>query len=728
MAECGGTRAAGVWPLLGLVLALGCAEDSRVRERDAGDAAVAADVVLAGDGDAWDEEVTPPDSVSLPDAVTAPSPCGPCPPARPHCDPVSETCRGCVWPRDCPGIGQRCIDGACVLALPCTSDKLCAPVAGVCAQGRCADCNSVKDCQLGQDCLADTCVPRLAPCKESAQCESGKCGPGETCLECIQDGDCPKGQYCLDGLCSADACAAGETGCVPGQPGVRRVCSDRGDGWVPTPCVLAGHVCQDGACKPGACVPGAVACDGLTRTVCSDGGQHMVPLENCGGKGQTCADGACVALQCQPGAPSCVGGKLGTCNANGTTLTAVGCADGATCEDGACVPALCAPGTLWCEGSKQLLCVSGTQTQVLGDCASQGQVCVAGSCLTPLCTPDTLACAGAQLQYCDPSGTNWQTAWWCAGPTPLCADGQCVGASCQIGQTKCHGKSVLTCQPDQLGWSQSPCPFGQVCGKTTTCVPQLCKTPPPSALGVVKLNAFAPRPPEEGCDLLGNGKPDNKLAAATHLFDDLQAKLANAVASGALLVVLRAPGWTSTGAPFAIEVHRGEVDPATKGCDLTREDGGCKVRLDPDGVDLAAATTAVCPAVDVLEKASVTGQKLKASAGQAGLRLPLPVVNRWVEIQLQGLRIEGGVKGSTSWKGGDLSLCGAFDRAAFVAALEALPAEAYGKWGVGKASFLATVDKELQADIDTDGDGNPDAVSAAFAVSAVPAVISGLAW
>ncbi|MBN1946141.1 MAG: hypothetical protein JW797_10720 [Bradymonadales bacterium] len=99
------------------------------------------------------------------------------------CEEVRPTPVECSGPNDCP-------------------DPL------VCEQGRCvmpmtSPCEDEGDCQPGETCVDDVCVPQPIECTSRAQCEADEeCVDGTCRTLCDTQEDCPPDQLCLGGLCS----------------------------------------------------------------------------------------------------------------------------------------------------------------------------------------------------------------------------------------------------------------------------------------------------------------------------------------------------------------------------------------------------------------------------------------------------------------------------------------------------------------------------------------------
>jgi hypothetical protein len=95
-----------------------------------------------------------------------------------------------------------------------------------CVEGDGLECLDDEDCDKGEMCVDNECVPGLE-CVEDEDCELGeicldnKCVPD---LECIDNEDCDLGDICLDNVCRADPDIFCDEGLCAQSPALRAEC------------------------------------------------------------------------------------------------------------------------------------------------------------------------------------------------------------------------------------------------------------------------------------------------------------------------------------------------------------------------------------------------------------------------------------------------------------------------------------------------------------------------
>lgn len=681
---------------------------------------VATDALAQADG------AGPLDGAGQVDAAT--TGCSACTGAAPLCDPDTGKCVGCILPSDCSGLGARCLAGVCRPPIPCTNDAGCALAGGVCDGTGCIGCKDDAGCKDGRVCKAGHCVPTPKDCAGPGDCGAGsQCNAAAgQCAQCLGDADCDLKQHCAAGLCLPDVCEAGQSQCRAGAPTQRRVCTDNGSGFVQVDCPITA-VCEQGVCVKSACVFGNVACDGTKRVVCSDSGLFEYATEDCAEKAMGCDNGACKPWICEPGTAFCQKGGVAKCDVTGTKWNSEGCFGGQLCIDGQCTYAVCKPGELLCEGDSLVQCLGGVKTAEVADCKASGQVCEAGVCAKPVCQPGALTCEGQEVLTCSLKGTHWTHVKFCAAPTPYCTEGKCIHKVCLKGQKTCDGDAILTCKDDELGYDSVSCPQGQLCGAGFKCVTTTCQVPGTWSDNVQKVSSLASASLAQSCDLNGDGKLDNALASVIALLGNIDGELATAIGDGSLLVLFHAPDWTTDGKLFGLGVHSGALDPANKGCSLVSPSANCSYRVSAKGLNLAAPTTGPCPSLNVLDKSAVSSGQLLGKGTAGNLTLPLALFGTKVDLPLKMVQIHGAVTDAKSWKTtSDGKLCGAVVKADLDKAIDAIPDAVFVQMGLDKATVKGLLTSLLKPDIDTDGNGTPDAISAAFKMGTVAGKITGV--
>ncbi|HKO52925.1 MAG TPA: hypothetical protein VJV79_34690 [Polyangiaceae bacterium] len=237
-----------------------------------------------------------------------------------RCDDASGTCLGSVCiPGEfsCSGTRVSTCDGLGSKWLPSTTD--CATQGKVCLNGSCEKptCTASTTFCRGNDLLQ--CDPTGARSTLSRTCR-----PGIEHCELT-----PAGLYAF---CVLDACVAGEKVCVGNEiktcnangslPAVGTACSNE-------------EFCENATCKPLGCVPGALSCKDKNIYNCEPNGP-MLYTECSAGEACLALVGnadlppefnpnvvTCMPLSCPPGQTGCFLNKLGTCAADGASLSEV---------------------------------------------------------------------------------------------------------------------------------------------------------------------------------------------------------------------------------------------------------------------------------------------------------------------------------------------------------------------------------------------------------------------
>ncbi len=187
----------------------------------------------------------------------------------------------CETSRDCDP-GQRCVASdrpfhVCQLDVEtqCKANSYC-PQGQVCGvDGQCRDaCSTLRDCVQGQVCVSGTCADPSELTPEGALASAGSdAGVPASGLPCSFNSDCPSPLQCRSGVCGAECRTTVD--CAPG------LACDNSRCVVPLACSLgdagsdprAGGPClYSSQCPaPLACVHGYCSCECLGATDCSPG-------------------------------------------------------------------------------------------------------------------------------------------------------------------------------------------------------------------------------------------------------------------------------------------------------------------------------------------------------------------------------------------------------------------------------------------------------------------------
>ena len=268
-------------------------------------------------------------------------------------------------------------------------------------------CTTNADCDDGNPCTTDTCIPGTGLCQSTpapngTPCDDqNACTVGGTC----QSGACGTPVVCNDGNpCSTDVCnpATGACTSLPrvcddGNPCTTDTCSAATGGCVFTP-APAGTACNDGdLCTTG---DTCVSIPGSTTPICQGAPK--------------CADAdPCTADTCDAATGACVNTPILCDDANPCTADA--------CVGGACVSTPIATGSVCDDGN---LCTTGGTCQPdpftgAATCTSMPVSCDDGdACTGDSCDPTTGGCVHLTLAQSEvPNGFHFTTASSMTWPT-----------------------------------------------------------------------------------------------------------------------------------------------------------------------------------------------------------------------------------------------------------------------------------------------------------------------
>ena len=238
--------------------------------------------------------------------------------------------------------------------------------------------------------------------------------------------------------------------------------------------------------------------------------------------------------------------------------------------------------------------------------------------------------------------------------------------------------------------------------------------------GVQKITSIAIAASGAGCDLTGDGVPDNSFAALASI---LGSQLGTAVEDGSLVILFDPKAWKTNGTAFQINLYTGKSDPTSSGCSGTA--AGCKYQVAASSYDTDnGCTPPNCPVQVAFSNAKIVSLKLNASAPK--FPLTLSVGSSPLTITISKVAIEGQVSTATQWqttKNG--VLCGAVTETDLMAAIDATPDEAFASIG-GKTQAKSLIGMLLKKDVAINS-ALPNAYSMALNFETKSAVITGVA-
>lgn len=626
-------------------------------------------------------------------------------------------------------------------------------------QGAASDAagDATQDVAAVPDSVADSPALADAVSTTDAGCSKGQLiciGPATAAL-CNENGtfdDIPCGEFatCSNGKCKIQICAAGKSSC----DGTKiSACTATGTAaTVVQDCADKQLLCEGAKCLPKLCEGGSKHCDGETATICSPGGTAWLKIADCAASNAACKLGNCAAIPCAPGGFGCendnvvqcagttwtavqdckteskvcaagkcqktlcnvgefdcVGGNYVTCEAPGLDWTyPVPCPGTTKCAPGiGCLPgaAICQADDTGCDGSQPVDCDTTGKATVLGeDCTKTNQVCTGGSCKPKLCQPAELSCQNNSAVACNDAGSDWLPVDKCGAK--VCDKGGCVAKVCGQGQTLCAGGQLAVCAAT---WQPTACPVDQVCSQGQ-CTLASCKLEAPTG-SVLTIQSLPFANLAQACDLNDDKKPDAKLGALAQL---TQAG-ASAQAALGLVRVLELAGWPNA---TTVALLPAAVTPEQAWSKCPGPD--CALSVLADAYDVQA-TLPICPARSLLQGVVYDPGSGKLTGGGVGslIYVPLQVGVLGVEIPIFGAKLQGQlveVAGAPSTFEG--VLCGAVSQESLFTALQNLPDAAFAGLPTGKAQFAKLLTQLVPPDLDLDGDGKPESVSAAFVVKA----------
>jgi len=215
-----------------------------------------------------------------------------CDPGKVSCDGTRvQTCNafGSAWQpgsMDCAADGKICSNGTC-------KKQVCSPTHGFCQDGSVYSCDS-----------SGTVATLSQTCSVSEHCATYGGGSYAYC----KTNDCQAGDpVCADNMikvCNADGTL----------PATGTACADT-------------QICENAQCKDRPCVPGNYFCKGADVYYCDFNSPYIFLSQTCEADTSCKASGtsgaSCAPLACSPTAAACVGDKIGTCGADGQSLSAV---------------------------------------------------------------------------------------------------------------------------------------------------------------------------------------------------------------------------------------------------------------------------------------------------------------------------------------------------------------------------------------------------------------------
>jgi hypothetical protein len=295
---------------------------------------------------------------------------------------------------------KSCHDGDAYL---CSTDGSSLSVYASCTDGEVCDEDSGA-------CLPQRCEPLKVTCQglRAVTCNASGSDWLKDSLDCAaQD------KVCMAGRCEERTCLANSTFCAQGRIDIFQCDLNGVDYSVSATCRPGFDHCEltasgsNASCVPDTCVAGQKLCDGYVLKTCNADGSRPKQGKACG-KGQVCENAQCKSVGCSQGTLFCKDNDVYECEPSGPVLSET-CGPARAClalipdpepsfevnrELTTCAFLPCPPGEIRCIGNKLGTCSADgvSLSTVTEDCALNGQVCSAATdctlngqlvCLTP---------------------------------------------------------------------------------------------------------------------------------------------------------------------------------------------------------------------------------------------------------------------------------------------------------------------------------------------------------
>ncbi|MFT7625280.1 MAG: hypothetical protein ACI9WU_004471, partial [Myxococcota bacterium] len=281
-----------------------------------------------------------------------------------------------------------------------------------------------------------------------------------------------------------------------------------------------------------------------------------------------------------------------------------------------------------------------------------------------------------------------------------------------------------TCENGQCIKQPSACPNGcldgQFCNQDGNCTTSNCVLPSTFTDMAQKTDTLVLPDGEHGCDINGDGVVDNKLGVILKLLANTNAQIDLQIAQGEFTWLFEAPGFNSDGDPFLVSAMSGEL--ADPNCSPTAPTANC----DYAAWDSAFSwgPDAICPAAFELEVAVNNGTM--NNLGEETITITLPFLSgQPLTFDVMKVTLEAQIVGDQTWDATTTAmLCGAVPGPTLKTIIEQMPQYLFDDVGLTKDDAKGLVDTQL--DVDVNGDGFADSLSAATQLSTIPGRIIGI--
>jgi hypothetical protein len=650
-------------------------------------------------------------------------------------------------------VGKCLINGICAKSgekHPDNQCKFCNPAKDSFAwsQQQFSPCNDGNSCTVNDHCFDGSCLGDTAICSDDNPCTTDVCNEEIGCLFppaniACDDGDpCSALDFCEEGECKGGPAPP----CGDDNPCTLDFCqSGKGCFYMKLddlPCddenaCTVGDMCIDGACLSGTETPVCDDWNDCTDDVCDFLVGCVFPLNGnpcCINDVNICDDDdACTIDTCNVDTGQCIYlPNEGSCtDANACT------------ENDACTEGICLGEDVDCDDDNPCtldFCHKTTgciHEGVNAECDDDSVCTLNDQCQNGLCTGLPLNCNDYNLcttDSCDPvTGCHNDFSEAPCDDLDLCtANDTCLDGIC-IGTPKtCDDSNVCTndsCDPNsgcQNLFSNLPCDDLDACTDGDHCQGGVCIPgevicvscdyefgDAVNRVAIMQISTDAKV--GHALDLNNDGKMDNSMAGIGGLAND---PLQGALDKGDVHLLMEHHELKTDGNVYPLGLFVGELGPGFEQCDFSTAYCGYVA-------DEAALDAEDCVPMVLFDNASIFNGKLVA--GGQGYQFPwqIPLSEEtMLDITLFAARIEADVViqgGLITAMNGIIG--GAIPKASFLDAIDAVPAE---QLPLPKDMIVQLIQGLVINDIDTDGNGAPDAASIAIQFEAIAAGITGL--
>jgi hypothetical protein len=304
---------------------------------------------------------------------------------------------------DCADAGETCTDGECHVPTCKRGQKFCHDEDVYLCELDGRTSSPLVTCQAGEACDPELaacrpkiCEPGMSTCDGTVirTCDASGTHFFPNSFDCAEDG-----KMCVAGSCGTPVCEPIQRSCQDGDvyqcdaEGSAMTLSQRCDRETEHCEALGGGYAF---CSPNECAPGEKRCVGNVVKTCND--EHVLPAQgtDCGDEAW-CEHGECKPRSCTPGTLFCDRSDVYYCEEMAAPSLQADCPSETACRvvfpdaapfsfsGASCAPLTCTPGSSACLQNQLGTCGADGESlsKMSSDCAANGDVCTAeGECAT----------------------------------------------------------------------------------------------------------------------------------------------------------------------------------------------------------------------------------------------------------------------------------------------------------------------------------------------------------